>query len=71
MRVLCRRLGMSQIFKDNFTFGVCERKVQFQTKVEGEEELLNREAKKDADRRCDFWLLFENGVRLNIEMQDH
>ena len=66
MRVACKRLGLSQIFKDNFVFGINERKEVFQNKVEGEEGLLNRDAKKIADNRCDFWLLFENGVRLNI-----
>jgi len=33
--------------------------------------LRNRDAKSQQDKRCDFWLMFENGVRLNIEMQDH
>jgi hypothetical protein len=22
------------------------------------------------DQNCDFWLLFDNGVRLNVEMQE-
>lgn len=33
--------------------------------------MRNIDSKMNADNRCDFWLLFENGVRLFIEMQDH
>jgi len=39
--------------------------------VQGEDGLRNRDAKAKANRSCDFWLVFENGVRLNVEMQDH
>ena len=66
-----RRMGESKIIKDNFTFGVRERKEVFDLKAQGEDSLRNRDAKEKQDRNCDFWLLFENGVRLSIEMQEH
>jgi len=66
-----KRMGESQIIKDNFVFGLCERKEVYDNKVDGEDELRNRDAKKQQDKRSDFWLVFENGVRLAIEMQDH
>jgi hypothetical protein len=66
-----RRFGETQIIKDNFIFGITESKAAFREKVEGEDSLRNRDAKQVQDKRCDFWLLFENGVRLNIEMLDH
>ena len=66
-----RRMGETKIIKDDFTFGVRERKDIFDQKVQNEDCLRNRDAKEKQDRNCDFWLLFENGVRLNIEMQEH
>ena len=66
-----KRMGESQIIKDNFIFGLCEKKEVFKNKADGEDELRNRDAKKQQDKRADFWLVFENGVRLTIEMQDH
>ena len=66
-----RRMGESRIVKDNFTFGVRERKDVFDQKVNGEDYLRNRDAKVHQNKNCDFWLRFENGVRLNIEMQEH
>lgn len=66
-----KRIGESQIIKDNFIFGLQERKDVVRGKVEGEDELRNRDAKKFQDKRVDFWLVFENGVRLTIEMQEH
>ena len=66
-----RRMGESKIIKDNFTFGVRERKEVFDLKAQNEDCLRNRDAKEKQDRNCDFWLLFENGVRLSIEMQEH
>lgn len=34
--------------------------------------MRNREAwfSKSTDRRCDFWLEFENGIKLLVEMAD-
>ena len=63
-----RKMGESQIFKDNLMFGITERSDKFREKVEGEDTLRNRDAKSQQDKRCDFWMTFENGVRLNIEM---
>jgi hypothetical protein len=37
-------------------------------KVDGEDEISNRDSKKKQDKRCELWLQFENGVRLNVEM---
>jgi hypothetical protein len=28
------------------------------------------DTRKDQDRRCEFWLEFENGVRMHAEMLD-
>ena len=66
-----RRMGESRIIKDNFCFGLNEKIQTFKNKVQGEDGLRNRDAKSKADRICDFWLVFDNGVRLNVEMQDH
>lgn len=66
-----RRFGETQIIKDNYIFGITEKKEVFKQKVENEDSLRNRDAKQLHDKRCDFWLTFENGVRLSIEMQDH
>jgi hypothetical protein len=40
-----RRMGESKIIKDNFKFGVRERKEAFDKKVNGEDSLRNRDAK--------------------------
>lgn len=61
-----RRMGESQIIKDNFVFGISETKEAFYKKVQGEDSLRNRDAKQLADKRCDFSLTFENGTRLTI-----
>lgn len=66
-----KRMGESKIIKDNFIFGLTERTQAFRNKVQGHDGLRNRDAKDKADRNCDFWLLFENGVRLLVEMQEH
>jgi hypothetical protein len=52
-------------------YGVRERQDRFKEKVGGEEEIANREAWFGSDRRCDFWLDFENGVKFLVEMADH
>ena len=62
-------MGESQIIKDNFIFGITERKEIFALKVDEEDGLRNRDAKSQQDKRCDFWMKFENGVRLTVEMQ--
>jgi len=64
-----KRMGECQIIKDNFIFGITERKDLFVQKADGEDSLRNRDAKALQDKRCDCWLRFENGVRLTIEMQ--
>lgn len=63
-------MGESQIIKDNFVFGLSERKDVHQSKVDSEDGIRNRDAKKHADRRCDFWLIFDNGVRMTVEMAE-
>ena len=71
-----RRLGTSLILKDNLSFGIRERGDTFREKssVEEDDVLRNRElwAGKEMDtrRRCDFWLEFENGVKMLVEMAD-
>lgn len=61
-----RVMGESYMIKDNFVFGISEKISAFEDKVEGIETLRNRDAKQLQDKRCDFWLIFENGVRLTI-----
>ena len=63
-------MGESQIIKDNFLFGLNEKKEVYDKKADGDDLLRNRDANKHADRRCDLWLCFDNGVRLSVEMQD-
>lgn len=71
-----RRLGTSLILKDNLTFGIRERSDNFtkKTSMEEDEILRNRELWSskvmDNRRRCDFWLEFENGVKMLVEMAD-
>ena len=40
-----RRFGETQIIKDNYIFGITEKKQVFKQKVEGEDYLRNRDAK--------------------------
>lgn len=68
--VASRRFGGSCVCKDNFQFGIRENSKVYNDKVTGEDELLNMDTRKDSDRRCTFWLEFENGVRLHVDMQD-
>ena len=35
-----------------------------------DDEILNFDTRKTTDRRCEFWLEFENGVKLRAEMLD-
>lgn len=61
-------MGESLIIKDNFIFGISENKQLYSLKVDGEDEISNRDSKKKQDKRCELWLQFENGVRLTVEM---
>jgi hypothetical protein len=69
-----RRIGCSLIMKDNLVFGVRERHDTFKHKhsIEQDELIRNREAwfAEGNDKRCDFWLEFENGVKMLVEMAD-
>ena len=56
--------------KDNFTFGIKESVSTINEKVSMEDQILNFESRKSTDRRCEFWLSFENGVKLFVEMID-
>lgn len=62
-----RRVGVSKILKDNLTFGLKEQTAKFGLKVQGEDDIRNMDARNKADRYCDFWLLFDNGVRMTVE----
>jgi hypothetical protein len=64
-------LGSSLIIKDNLSFGVREKVERFMEKGGEEEIFLNRESWATTDRRCEFWMNFENGTKLLVEMQDH
>ena len=35
-----------------------------------DDEILNFDTRKTTDRRCEFWLEFENGVKMRAEMLD-
>ena len=71
-----RRLGSTLVLKDNLAFGIKERADNFKAKqsIDEEDILRNRElwSSKDLEgrRRCDFWLEFENGVKMLVEMAD-
>lgn len=69
-----RRIGCSLVVKDNLVFGVRERHETFKHKhsIEQDELLRNREAwfAEQNDKRCDFWLEFENGIKMLVEMAD-
>lgn len=67
-----RRIGASLVLKDNLIFGVREKPETFKQKatLEEDEVLRNRELWEGRDKRCDFWLEFENGVKLLVEMVD-
>lgn len=39
-------------------------------KIPMEDHILNLETKRKTDRRCEFWLEFENGVKMFAEMLD-
>ena len=64
-------MGESRVIKDNYIFGLSEKKDSFNIKVSDEDTIRNRDAKDKANKNCDFWLVFDNGVRLMVEMQDH
>lgn len=56
--------------KDNFVFGLREPKSVIDDKIPMEDHILNLETKRKTDRRCEFWLEFENGVKMFAEMLD-
>ena len=67
-----RRFGTSLIIKDNLAFGIRETTQAFSTKASMlEEEVLSREAWATTKRACVFWLDFENGTKVTVEMQEH
>jgi hypothetical protein len=35
-----------------------------------DDEILNFDTRKSTDRRCEFWLEFDNGVKMQAEMLD-
>ena len=49
-------------------FGIKENQANLNEKVSMEDQILNFETKKTMDRRCEFWLDFENGTKLFAEM---
>jgi hypothetical protein len=52
-------------------FGIKETHRQLAQKVASEDNMLSFEMKrKIQDRRCEFWLEFDNGVRMFAEMLD-
>ena len=67
-QVASRRFGSSVVVKDNLHFGIRERDCVVNEKVDFEDELVNMDTRKEQDRRCEFWLEFENGMRMHAEM---
>ncbi len=66
-----RRLGTSLVVKDNLAFGIRESTDKFKAKSGlTEESILSREAWAETDRKCVFWLEFENGLKMLVEMQE-
>ena len=70
IQVGARRFGSSVIIKDNLIFGIKEDASNAKEKVEGDDELYNLETKKAGNLNCEFWLEFENSVRMHINMLD-
>ena len=69
-QVGARRFGSSVVIKDNLVFGIKENEADAVGKVEGDDELYNLETKKSGNLNCEFWLEFENSVRMHINMLD-
>jgi hypothetical protein len=69
-QVASRRFGSSLILKDNLKFGIKEPQSEVNEKVPCQDDILNNETKRTFDRRCEFWLAFENGVRMHTQMLD-
>ena len=69
--VSSRCFGSSIVNKDNMVFGIKETSALVDSKTAIEDTLLNFETKKSTDRRCEFWLEFENGAKMFAEMSDH
>lgn len=67
-QVGARRFGSSVVIKDNLIFGIKEDAAKVEEKVEGDDELYNMETKKASNLNCEFWLEFENQVRMHINM---
>lgn len=65
-----RTFGSSLVLKDNFVFGLRETAKALNDKVAQEDSILNFETKKTTDRRCEFWLEFENGTKMFAELVD-
>jgi len=65
-----RRFGTCVVLKDNLKFGIKESEKVINEKVPSQDEILSSEARKTVDTRCEFWLEFENGVRMHAEMVD-
>ena len=65
-----RCFGSSKVVKDNFVFGLREPLSVIDDKIPMEDHILSLEAKRKTDRRCEFWLEFENGVKMFAEMLD-
>jgi hypothetical protein len=63
-----RSFGSSLVIKDNLVFGIKENQAVLEEKVSMEDHILNFETKLASDRRCNFWLEFENGVKMFAEM---
>ena len=51
-------------------FGLREPLSVIDDKIPMEDQILSLEAKRKTDRRCEFWLEFENGVKMFAEMLD-
>ena len=66
-----RCFGSSLVVKDNFIFGIKESEHLLKHKVSLEDSVLNFETKKSmSDRRCDFWMEFDDGSKMFAEMVD-
>lgn len=50
--------------------GIKETATQLEQKVSMDDDILNFDTRKATDRRCEFWLEFENGVKMQAEILD-
>ena len=65
-----RRFGAILVSKDNLVFGIKEKQSEVDGKPEGHDEIMNMETRRSENRSAEFWMEFENKVRMHVAMFD-